>query len=134
MFAQVINDEDGGMHRRHASPSVRDRSLQASLNHQASAPSNLPGYGTSAIVAMDKNASLSSGTTLSAGLFSSQAKAVGADTERSLESMLHASKQKVTAIESMLRGLDINSKSRSSSLDLGTYMLSCYFNLLCLII
>lgn len=93
------------------------------LSTQISAPANLPGYGTSAIVAMDRNASLSSATSISSGLFSSQAKSVGRGSERSLESVLHASKQKVTAIESMLRGLDVSEKVRSSSLDLGTYIL-----------
>uniref|UniRef100_A0A2P2MUH6 TOG domain-containing protein n=1 Tax=Rhizophora mucronata TaxID=61149 RepID=A0A2P2MUH6_RHIMU len=121
---RLINEEDGGLHRRHASPSLRDRSAHISLSSQASAPPNLPGYGTSAIVAMDRTSTLSSGTSLSSGLLLSQAKSHGKGTERSLESVLHASKQKVTAIESMLRGLEISDKQnpstlRSSSLDLG---------------
>ena len=96
-----------------------------SLPSQASASSNLPGYGTSAIVAMDRSSTLSSGTSISSGVLLSQAKSLGKGTERSLESVLHASKQKVTAIESMLRGLDLSDKHnssslRSSSLDLGT--------------
>lgn len=96
-----------------------------SLPSQTSAPSNLPGYGTSAIVAMDRSSSISSGTSISSGILLSQAKSLSKGTERSLESMLHASKQKVTAIESMLRGLDLpdkhhSSSLRSSSLDLGT--------------
>ncbi|PIN03312.1 hypothetical protein CDL12_24170 [Handroanthus impetiginosus] len=115
---RVINDEDGGIHRRHASPSIRERSSNSSFTSQISAPSNIPGYGTSAIVAMDRSANLSSGTSLTSGLLLSQAKAAGKGTERTLESVLHSSKQKVTAIESMLRGLDISEKSRSSSLDL----------------
>ncbi|XP_027364185.1 CLIP-associated protein-like [Abrus precatorius] len=121
---RLINEEDGGMHRRHASPSIRDRGSLMSLTSQASAPSNLTGYGTSAIVAMDRSSSLSSGTSISSGVLLSQAKSLGKGTERSLESVLHASKQKVTAIESMLRGLDLSDKHgssalRSSSLDLG---------------
>ncbi|KAA8550665.1 hypothetical protein F0562_002349 [Nyssa sinensis] len=124
VIQRIINDEDGGMHRRHASPSLRERSSQISYSPQISAASNLPGYGTSAIVAMDRSGSLPSGTSLSSGLLLSQAKTVGKGTERSLESVLHASKQKVTAIESMLRGLDVSEKHnsstlRSSSLDLG---------------
>ena len=112
------------MHRRHASPSVRDRGALVSMASQASAPSSLTGYGTSAIVAMDRSSSLSSGTSIASGVLS-QAKSLGKGTERSLESVLHASKQKVTAIESMLRGLDLSDKHgssvlRSSSLDLGT--------------
>ncbi|CAL5353551.1 hypothetical protein CsSME_00041593 [Camellia sinensis var. sinensis] len=123
IIQRVINDEDGGIHRRHASPSVRERSSQMSFTPQTSAPSNLSGYGTSAIVAMDRSSSLPSGASVSSGLLLSQAKPVVKGTERSLESVLHASKQKVTAIESMLRGLDASEKHnpnlRSSSLDLG---------------
>lgn len=85
-----------------------------------SSASNLPGYGTSAIVAMDRSTSLSSGTSISSALFLSQSKSSSKSTERSLESVLNASKEKVTAIESMLRGLNLSEKSRSSSLDLGT--------------
>lgn len=122
-FSQIINEEDGGIHRRHASPSVRDRGTMMPLNSQSSTGSSLPGYGTSAIVAMDRSSSLSSGTSLSSGLLS-QSKTSGDGSERSLESVLHASKQKVSAIESMLRGLDLSEKHnanlRSSSLDLGT--------------
>ncbi|XP_015892457.2 CLIP-associated protein isoform X1 [Ziziphus jujuba] len=123
VIQRLINEEDGGIHRRHASPSVRDRGSLAAFT-QPSAPSNLPGYGTSAIVAMDRSSSLSSGTSLSSGLHLSQTKSLGKGTERSLESVLHSSKQKVTAIESMLRGLDLSDKHnsstlRSSSLDLG---------------
>lgn len=99
-----------------------------SFASHASTPSNIPGYGTSAIVAMDRSASIASGTSLTSGLLLSQAKSMGKGGERSLESVLHSSKQKVTAIESMLRGLDISGKSRSSSLDLGIYL---YLLLLC---
>ncbi|KAL8092909.1 CLIP-associated protein-like [Apium graveolens] len=118
VIQRLINDEDGGMHRRHASPALRDRSSQMSTNSQTSVSSTLPGYGTSAIVAMDRKASVTSGPSFSSGLFSSQV-SVGKTTEHSLESVLNASKQKVTAIESMLRGLDISEKGRSVSLDLG---------------
>ncbi|KAF1881001.1 hypothetical protein Lal_00023031 [Lupinus albus] len=123
VIQRLINEEDGGIHRRHASPSVRDRGAAMSLSSQASASSYLSGYGTSAIVAMDRSSSLSSGTSISSGVFLSQAKSLGEGTELSLESVLHASKQKVTAIESMLRGLNLsdkpNSSHRPSSLDLG---------------
>ncbi|XP_058749347.1 CLIP-associated protein-like isoform X2 [Vicia villosa] len=123
VIQRLINEEDGGIHKRHASPSIRDRGTLMSLPSQASASSNPPGYGTSAIVAMDRSSSLSSGTSVSSGVLLSQAKSLGKGTERSLESVLHASKQKVTAIESMLRGLNISDKHnlsslRSSSLDL----------------
>lgn len=116
------------MHRRHASPSIRERSSSTSFTSQTSAPSNIPGYGTSAIVAMDRTASLPSGTSMTSGLLLSQAKSTVRGTERSLESVLHSSKQKVTAIESMLRGLNLSEKGRSSSLDLGIYfsLLSCH--------
>ena len=113
------------MHRRHASPSVRDSNIQMSFTSQTSATSNLPGYGTSAIVAMDRTSSLSSGMSLSSGLNLSQSKPLGKGAERTLESVLHSSKQKVSAIESMLRGLDISEKQRSTSLDLGIEWI-CY--------
>ncbi|KAJ7972551.1 CLIP-associated protein [Quillaja saponaria] len=124
VIQRLINEEDGGIHRRHASPSIRDRGSMMSLTTQPSAPSTIPGYGTSAIVAMDRSSSLSSGNSVSSGLLLSQTKSVGKGTERSLESVLHSSKQKVSAIESMLRGLDLSDKHnlstlQSSSLDLG---------------
>ncbi|CAH9074425.1 unnamed protein product [Cuscuta epithymum] len=117
VIQRIINEEDGGMHRRHASPSLRERSSHT-LAPQASA-SYIPGYGTSAIVAMDKSANLSSGTSTSSGVLLSQAKKASTGSERSLESVLHASKQKVSAIESLLKGLDTTERTRSSSLDLG---------------
>ncbi|XP_073139605.1 CLIP-associated protein-like isoform X3 [Henckelia pumila] len=103
---RVINDEDGGMHRRHASPSIRERGSNMPFTSQTSLPSNIPGYGISAIVAMDRSGSIPSGISLPSGLLLSQAKSAGKVTERSLESVLHSSKQKVTAIESMLKGVD----------------------------
>ncbi|KAF9610019.1 hypothetical protein IFM89_019659 [Coptis chinensis] len=120
VIQRVINEEEGGVHRRYASPSLRDRGVQSLRTPSQTPTSNVPGYGTSAIVAMDRSATLPSGTPLSSGLVLSQAKSLGKGTERSLESVLHASKQKVSAIESMLRGLDISDKPlRSTSLDLG---------------
>ncbi|XP_056169276.1 CLIP-associated protein-like [Syzygium oleosum] len=123
VIQRIINEEDGGLHRRHASPSIRERSAHMPSTH-TSGHTSLPGYGTSAIVAMDRTSSLSSGTSLSSGLLLSHSKATGKGAERSLESVLHSSKEKVSAIESMLRGLDISDKHnplalRSSSLDLG---------------
>ncbi|VVA99804.1 unnamed protein product [Arabis nemorensis] len=123
VIQRLINEEEGGIHRRHASPSVRERHSQPSFS-QTTAPSNLPGYGTSAIVAMDRSSNLSSGASLSSGLLLSQSKDLNKGSERSLESVLQSSKQKVSAIESMLRGLHISDRQnpaalRSSSLDLG---------------
>ncbi|KAJ4956400.1 hypothetical protein NE237_013183 [Protea cynaroides] len=124
VIQRIINDEDGGMPRRYASPSLRERVAPLSRASSQTTTSNLTGYGTSAIVAMDRSASLTSGASLASSLLLSQSKSVGKGTERSLESVLHASKQKVTAIESMLRGLDLSDKHnssavRSTSLDLG---------------
>ncbi|KAJ8899239.1 hypothetical protein K2173_012773 [Erythroxylum novogranatense] len=124
VIQRLINEEDGTLHRRHASPSPRDSCSQVLFASQASVPSNFPGYGTSALVAMDRTSSLFSGHSLSSGLLLSQAKSLGKGRERSLESVLHSSKQKVTAIESMLRGFEVSDKQnpsslQSSSLDLG---------------
>ncbi|KAM7271620.1 hypothetical protein ACFE04_030834 [Oxalis oulophora] len=119
---RIINEEDGGGHRRFASSSMRDKSAPSSIHPQTSLPSNMPAYGTSAIVAMDRSSSLSTGRSISSGLLS-QSKTLDKGSERSLESVLHASKQKVSAIESMLRRLEMSDRNssslRSSSLDLG---------------
>lgn len=102
---------------------------------QSSSHSTVPGYGTSAIVAMDRSASVLSGTSVSSGLLLSQAKS-SKGSERSLESVLHASKQKVTAIESMLSGLNLSGKYKpsnlSSSLDLGMVVTFSYSITKCL--
>ncbi|PRQ55991.1 putative CLASP domain-containing protein [Rosa chinensis] len=124
VIQRLINEEDGGIHRQHASPSVHDRGTPVSFTPQPSASANLPGFGTSATVAMGRSSSLSSRTSFSSGLHLSQAKLHGKGTERSLESVLYASKQKVSAIESMLRGLELFDRNNSStlwssSLDLG---------------
>ncbi|XXG42694.1 hypothetical protein AAC387_Pa01g2909 [Persea americana] len=124
VIQRVINEEDGGVHRRYASPSLRERGVQLPRTQSHTPASNLPGYSTSAIVAMDRSTSIASGTSLSSGSLLSQTKTVGKGAERSLESVLHSSKEKVSAIESMLRGLDMSEKlhssaTRSTSLDLG---------------
>ncbi|KAE8685057.1 CLIP-associated protein [Hibiscus syriacus] len=119
VIQRIINEEDGGMHRRHASPSRRERNVPSSFTIQNSSTSNIPGYGTSAIVAMDRTSSLPSGMSFSSGMNLSQSKPVGKAVDRTLESVLHSSKQKVSAIENMLIGLDISKKQRSTSLDLG---------------
>lgn len=121
---QLLNEEDGGMHKRYASPALRDRGGSIPLSrtsHASSGPNVNPGYGTSAIVAMDKSAStISSEPSLSSTSLLSQVKP-NKTSERSLESVLSSSKQKVSAIESLLKGVsDRNfSVARSSSLDLG---------------
>ncbi|KAJ0966561.1 hypothetical protein J5N97_023478 [Dioscorea zingiberensis] len=123
VIQRIINDEDGGLHKRYASPSLRERGVQARAQSHAVTPS-VPGYGTSAIVAMEKSTSTFSGSAVSSSLLLSQTKALSKSSERSLESMLNASKQKVSAIENLLRGVNLSGKqnssvSHSSSLDLG---------------
>lgn len=122
VIQRIINDEDGGLHKRYASPSLRERGAQLSRTISHTPTSNIPGYGTSAIVAMDKSSSIAPGVS-SGPLLLSQSKPSGTS-ERSLESMLHASKQKVSAIESLLRGINISDRqkttiSHTTSLDLG---------------
>ncbi|URD78353.1 HEAT repeat family protein [Musa troglodytarum] len=123
-MSEIINEEDGGMHKRYASPSLRERGVQFSRAPSQASSANVVGYGTSAIVAMDKSATISTGTSLSSASLLSQSKTLGKSSERSLESVLHASKQKVSAIESLLKGVSISEKhnftsARSTSLDLG---------------
>ncbi|KAK9733851.1 hypothetical protein RND81_04G096800 [Saponaria officinalis] len=122
VIQRIINDEDGGLHRRHASPLVRERNIP--FTPQSSVSLNLPGYGTSAIVAMDKSATLASRASASSGVLLSQSKSLDKGPDRRLESVLNSSKEKVSAIENLLKGLDISSQHksssvRSSSLDLG---------------
>lgn len=112
------------MHKRYTSPSLLERGLQLPRSSSHAATSNLPGYNTSAIVAMDKS-SVAPGESHSAGIHTlSQLKPLEKYSERSLESVLNSSKQKVSAIESLLRGVSIsgkqsNSSAHSTSLDLG---------------
>lgn len=122
---RALNDEDGGMHKRYASPLLRDRGLQPSRAPSLIATTNVPGFGTSAIVAMDRSSVAAPGMSLSAGTHAlSKMNLLEKGSERTLESMLQASKQKVSAIESLLRGASISEKKRNSSamstsLDLG---------------
>lgn len=129
---QIVKEEDGASHRHHAYPSIRDRSAQISSS-RTSSPTVLPGYGTSAIVAMDRSSTLNSGTSLSSGLLLSQAKPLSKGADSSIQTVLRTSKEKVSAIESMLRGMDASIRNQSpflsSSLDLGIKWLYTYVEL-----
>ncbi|XVF29197.1 hypothetical protein REPUB_Repub15cG0099500 [Reevesia pubescens] len=122
---RIINDEDGALHRRHPSPSVRGRDIRKSHKaFQAPTSTNLPGPGTSLVTTMDRNRAIAAGTTLSSGPFSSEVKSHGNGTERSFENMPRANKQRVSAIQNLLAGLDTSEKlkfqkNQSASLDLG---------------
>ncbi|KAI0522494.1 hypothetical protein KFK09_004873 [Dendrobium nobile] len=115
----------GGIHKRYASPLLRDRGLQPSRVPSHAVTMNVPGFATSAIVAMDRSSSVTSGMSLSTVTPAlSRMKLREKGFERSLEIMLQASKQKVLAIERLLRGASlsdkqINSSTQSTSLDLG---------------
>jgi CLIP-associating protein 1/2 len=120
---QIINEEDG-VHKRYASPSLRDKVAQPSRASSHSSGTRIPGYGTSAIVAMDKSAAISSDSSFSSNnLRLPQSKTIGRGSERT-ESVLNSSKEKVSAIESLLKGVSVSdrqnfSAARSTSLDLG---------------
>ncbi|XP_022682570.1 CLIP-associated protein isoform X3 [Setaria italica] len=121
---RIINDEDGGKHKRHPSPSLHERGVQLS-RASSHAGGNHFGYGTSAIVAMDKGAAISSESSLSSSsLLLSQSKTIGRSAERSIESVLSSSKEKVSAIESLVKGVSMSDRHnfsaiRSTSLDHG---------------
>ena len=121
---QTINDEDG-VHKRYASPSLREKVVQPSRASSHASGTHMPAYGTSAIVAMDKSAAISSDSSLpSNNLRLSHSKTTSRISERSLESVLNSSKEKVSAIESLLKGVSISDRqnlsvARSTSLDLG---------------
>lgn len=53
---QIIDEEDGGFHRRYSSSSIHDKTSKMALTH-AAPRKTLPGYGTSAIVAIDRSIS-----------------------------------------------------------------------------
>eukprot|EP00250_Pteridium_aquilinum_P029698 c39971_g1_i1 orf=592-5070(-) len=101
---RLINEEEGGIHKRYASPSLRGDRSAHQMKHSstgtqsASAGSQLVSFGTTPIVAMDRTAG---------SLLTNQK----APSERSLESVLQASQQQVNAIETMLKGMDILEKS-----------------------
>ncbi|KAF7017258.1 hypothetical protein CFC21_030727 [Triticum aestivum] len=120
---RTINDEDG-VHKRYASPSLREKVLQPSRTSSHASGTHMPGYGTSAIVAMDKSAAISSDSSLPSNhLRLSQSKTTSRVSDRSLESVLSSSKEKVSAIESLLKGVSISDRqnfsvARSTSLDL----------------
>lgn len=112
------------MHKSYPPPSVHEKGTQAAQFPRSFSQSTggMPGYGTSAIVAMDRSATISSGSSPSVGSLVPQRNPSGS--ERSLESVLHSSKQKVTAIERLLKGANLSERNsslkRSTSLDLGT--------------
>lgn len=122
LFCQIISEEDGGLHKRYASPSLRERGVQLSHSSSQTTSRSISGYDTSAVVAMDRSASISTGTSLSSGIILQQSKTLNKNAEKTLESVLHASKQKVSAIESLLKGVSEKQNfpsARSTSLDLG---------------
>ncbi|XP_002985873.2 CLIP-associated protein [Selaginella moellendorffii] len=95
---RLINDEERGFHKRYSSPASRTRGnpLRASLTVVSKSTPVTP--QTVPIIAMDRRASFSSGG----------AHSRTSEQERSLESILQASQQRVNAIETMLRGVDIS--------------------------
>ncbi|KAH7302208.1 hypothetical protein KP509_23G060800 [Ceratopteris richardii] len=108
VIQRLINEEEGGLHKRYASPSFRDRSAHQ-MKHSstvagtqsASAGSQLVSFGATPIVAMDRTGNLVTNSK--------------ASSERSLESVLQASQQQVNAIETMLKGMEILEKGDLSS-------------------
>lgn len=111
-LSQLINEEDGGFHKRYASPAVRER---GSYQHQqlrqptampATQPTIVRGSAMSSYGPNDRNLNMISGA--GSGLL--QRKSAEAAPERSIESVLQASQQHVNAIETMLRGVDIEDK------------------------
>ncbi|KAH7387488.1 hypothetical protein KP509_16G025400 [Ceratopteris richardii] len=105
---RLIIEEEGGLHKRYASPSLRDlnthqmkHSTIGAGTQSASAGSQLVSFGATPIVAMDRTGSMITNSK--------------AAPERSLESVLHASQQQVNAIETMLKGMDIVEKTDLST-------------------
>ncbi|KAM0941957.1 putative armadillo-like helical, CLASP domain, TOG domain-containing protein [Dioscorea sansibarensis] len=115
VIQRIINDEDGNVRKRYASPSLRERGVQIPRAQAHAVPPSVPGYGTSALVAMDKSTSTLSGSTVSSScVLLSQTKPLSKSSERNLETVLDASKQKVSAIENLLRGVNLVGRQNSS--------------------
>ncbi|KAK3154631.1 hypothetical protein QOZ80_2BG0193110 [Eleusine coracana subsp. coracana] len=115
---RTINDEDWG-HKQYSSSSLHQRDVQLSRASSHAGGIHF-GYCTAPIVAMDKSAAISS----ESSLLSSSLLLSSRSAERSIESVLNSSKQKVSAIESLLNGVsmsDLNNLSavHSTSLSLG---------------
>ncbi|MCO5575783.1 hypothetical protein L7F22_029588 [Adiantum nelumboides] len=107
VIQRLINEEEGGLHKRYASPSLRDRNAHqikhsGTGSQSASAGSQLVSFGTTPIVAMDRTGSLLPNNK--------------PPSERSLESVLQASQQQVNAIETMLKGMDVLEKGDLASI------------------
>ncbi|KAJ7565995.1 hypothetical protein O6H91_02G084300 [Diphasiastrum complanatum] len=118
VIQRLILEEDGGFHKRYASPSVRDKGAQQARNAtshsinvvpQSTAPSGTPiSFSTPASTDVDRNSN-------HVGLGPARIRNSSLDQknlnehapERTLESILQSSQQQVNAIESMLRGLDL---------------------------
>ncbi|XP_042390436.1 CLIP-associated protein-like isoform X1 [Zingiber officinale] len=123
VIQRMLNEENGGMNRRYSSPSLLEKGAHLSHSPSQSMSTSIPGYSISAIVAMDKTSAILSGTSVSSSSLVSKSKSLGKNSKRSLESVLHASKQKVLAIESLLKGISMSEKKTltaacSTSLDL----------------
>jgi CLIP-associating protein 1/2 len=95
---------------------LHERGVQ--LSRASSHPGgNHFGYGTSAIVAMDKSAATSSESSLSSSsLLLSQSKTIGRSAERSIESVLSSSKEKVSAIETLVKGVSMSGRPNFSAI------------------
>ncbi|KAL3687778.1 hypothetical protein R1sor_014087 [Riccia sorocarpa] len=124
---RLLNEEEGGFQKRYASPSVRDRGSHGHQNplrhsstvpiapivHQSITPSGSGGYSNSSVTSADRNGNAFAGLGALHLTNSYQRKSAELATERTLE-VLQASQEQVNAIESMLRGVDMNEKGRSS--------------------
>ena len=101
----LLNEEDGGIHKRYTSPSLRDRGVQQQHHstsatagaQSASAGSQLVSLRSAPIVPMEKTGRI----------LTTQKEPSG----RVLESVLQASQQQVNAIETILEGMDMLEKN-----------------------
>ncbi|KAL2629963.1 hypothetical protein R1flu_014649 [Riccia fluitans] len=124
---RLLNEEEGGFQKRYASPSVRDRGSYGHQNplrqsstvpipaivHHTTNSSGSGQYSNSSAMAADRNASVFAGLGALHLSSSYQRKSADLGADRTLE-VLQASQEQVNAIESMLRGADMNEKGRSS--------------------
>ncbi|KAG6556657.1 hypothetical protein Mapa_001598 [Marchantia paleacea] len=127
---RLLNEEEGGFQKRYASPSVRDRGSHGHQSHLrqsttvpitgsvhqavSQTPSGSGPYSNSSAVNADRSTNALSGLGALHLNSAYQRKAAELGTERTQE-VLQASQERVNAIESMLREVDMTDKGASRS-------------------
>ncbi|KAJ7559060.1 hypothetical protein O6H91_04G068100 [Diphasiastrum complanatum] len=118
VIQRLILEEDGGFHKRYASPSFTDKGTQQARNAPSHSSNVVPqpsafggtpiAYSTPASTDFERSSnSASLGSNNIMNISTNQKNLIEHASERTLESLLQSSQQRVNAIETMLRGIDL---------------------------